>query len=75
MAELLLEHTFGQWRVFADSAQVSSKAVLLHNGNKFLFILLVHAVHLKETCEKPRVLLQKDAVTNTGGICVLTVML
>jgi len=32
--------------------KVSLKAVLLHNGNKFPSISLVHAIHMKETCKK-----------------------
>jgi len=51
MEELQLEHTSGQWRLFIDLSKISLKAVLLHNGNKFLSIPLVHAVHVKETYE------------------------
>jgi len=48
------------------------KAVLLHNGNKFLSIWLAHAVHMTETYENLQVLLQKYAMKNTGGMYVLT---
>ena len=56
--ELLLEHTSGQWIGFTDSSEARVKAVLLHNGNKFTLIPLIHAVHVKETYENPHVLLQ-----------------
>jgi len=51
MGELQLEHISGQWRLFIDLSKISMKAVLLHNGNKFLSIPLVHAVLMKETYE------------------------
>ena len=51
MEKLQLEHTSGQWRLFINLSKISLKAVLLHNGNKFLSILLVLAVHMKETYE------------------------
>jgi hypothetical protein len=59
MEELQLEHTSEQWGFFIDLSKVSLKAVLLHNGNTFLSIPLVHAVHVKEMCENHQVLLQK----------------
>jgi hypothetical protein len=37
MEKLQLEHTSGQWRLVIDSSKVSLKAVLLHNGNKFVY--------------------------------------
>jgi len=49
LEELQLEHTYEQWRLFVDSSKVTLKAVLLHKGNKYLAILLAHAVHMKET--------------------------
>ena len=49
MEELQLQHAAHQWRLFIDSYMLSSKAVLLHNGNKLPSIPLNHAVHMKET--------------------------
>ena len=40
-----------EWRLFIDSLSKSLKAVLLHNGNKYPFLPLAHSVHLKETYE------------------------
>lgn len=37
-----------EWRLFIDSSKSSLKAVLLHNGNKFPSIPIVHAVGKKE---------------------------
>jgi len=59
MEELQHEHPSWQWRLFIDSSTVSLKAALLHNGNKFPSIPLIHAVHVKETYENLQVLLQK----------------
>jgi len=33
------EYNPDQWRLFIDSSKVSLKAVLLHNGNRFLPLL------------------------------------
>jgi hypothetical protein len=72
MEELQLEHTSRQWRFLTDLSMVSLKAVLLHNGNTFLSIPLVHAVHMKEMYEYLQVFsAKKYALKNTGGICVL----
>jgi len=48
--------------VFTDSFKVSSKAVLLHNGNKYPSVPLARAVHMKETYETLQVLLQENAL-------------
>jgi len=37
MEKLQLEHASGQWRLVIDSSKVNFKAVLLHNGNKFIY--------------------------------------
>jgi hypothetical protein len=47
MEELQLEHTFVQWRLYIDSSKINLKTVLLHNGNKFAYIPMAHAVHIK----------------------------
>ena len=59
MEELQLEHTSGHWRLFIDSSEVSMKAVLLHNGNKFPSVPLAYAVHVQEIYKNLQVLLQK----------------
>jgi hypothetical protein len=70
--ELRLEHTSGQLRLSIHLSEVSLKAVLPHDGNKFPSIPLVHAVHVKGTFEKLQVLLQKKKYTvkSIGGIFV-----
>ena len=37
--------------LFIDSSKVNLKAVLLHNGNKYPYLPLDHAVNMKETYE------------------------
>ena len=46
------------WRLFIDSSKRSLKAVLLHNGNVYPFIQIVHSVQIKEDCESVKTLLQ-----------------
>ena len=48
MEELQPEYTSGQWRLLIYSSKVSWKSVLLHNGNTFPSVPLVHAVHMQE---------------------------
>ena len=48
-----------QWCLFIDSSKVSLKVVLLHNGNKFPSIPLVHAATMKESYESVKLLLGK----------------
>lgn len=36
-----------EWRLFIDSSKTSLKGVLLHNGNLFASVPIVHSVHLK----------------------------
>ena len=40
-----------QWRLFLDSSKLSLKAVLLHNGNTLPSIPVGYAIHMKETYE------------------------
>ncbi|UYV61959.1 hypothetical protein LAZ67_1007169 [Cordylochernes scorpioides] len=53
------DHDTEQWRLFVDSSKISLKAVLLHNGNKFLSVPLAHASNMKETYEHMKLLLKK----------------
>lgn len=47
-----------QWRLFIDSSKRSLKGVLLHNGNLFGSIPIIHSVHLKESYENLKALLK-----------------
>ena len=40
-----------QWRLFINSSKASLKVVLLHKGNRFPSLPLVHAANMKEICE------------------------
>ena len=46
-----------EWRLFFDSSSKSLKAVLLQNGNKYPSLPLAHSVHLKETYENVKTML------------------
>ena len=46
-----------EWRLFIDSSLKSLRAVLLHNGNKYPSLPLAHSVHLKETYENVKTVL------------------
>jgi hypothetical protein len=37
MEALEHQHNTPEWRLFIDSSKVNLKAVLLHNGNKYLW--------------------------------------
>ena len=58
MGQLKLNYNTEDWRLFVDSFRISLKAVLLHNGNEKPSIPIAHAVHMKETYENMRNLLQ-----------------
>lgn len=47
------------WRLFTDSSKESLKAVLLHNGNKFAAVPIVHSTIIKESYESFKFLLEK----------------
>jgi hypothetical protein len=59
MAALGQDHKTDEWRLFVDSSKHSVKAVLLHNGNKNPSIPIAYAVHMKETYENMKNLLDK----------------
>ena len=46
-----------EWRLFIGSSSESPNAVLLHNGNKCPYLPLAHSVHLKETYENVKTVL------------------
>jgi hypothetical protein len=45
------------WRKFIDSSKVRLKAVLLHNGNIYPSVPLAYSVHMKQSLERMRTLL------------------
>ncbi|UYV67940.1 hypothetical protein LAZ67_5002553 [Cordylochernes scorpioides] len=53
------DHDTEEWRLFIDSSNISMKAVLLHNGNKFPSVPIAHASNMKETYENMKLLLKK----------------
>ena len=54
---LNLNYDRTEWRLFIDSSKLSSKAVLLHNGNCLPSVPIGYAVHMKETYINMKVLL------------------
>jgi hypothetical protein len=46
-----------EWRLFLDSSKRSLKCVLLHNGNDFGAVPVGHSVHLRETHDDIRVVM------------------
>ena len=59
MNALGIKHDLQKWRLFIDSSKLSLKAVLLRNGNQHPCIPVGHAVHMKETYENLKQLLNK----------------
>ncbi|KAK5643931.1 hypothetical protein RI129_007776 [Pyrocoelia pectoralis] len=59
MSSLRLVHNPEDWRLFIDSSKLSLKAVLLHNGNVLQSVPIGHAVHMKESYENVKLLLNK----------------
>jgi len=50
-------HDPEEWRLFVDSWKLGLKAVLLHNGNRLPSIPVAHVVHVKETYDNLKQLL------------------
>jgi len=46
------------WRLFIDSSKLSLKAVPLHNGNTLPSIPVGHSVHIKESYENMKILME-----------------
>jgi hypothetical protein len=59
MQEMRITHNAQEWRLLIDSSKLSLKAVLLHNTNQLPSIPVGHAVHMKETYENLKQLLEK----------------
>jgi predicted esterase len=65
-----IKHNLQDWRLFIDSSKLSLKVVLLHNGNQHPSIPVGHAVHMKETQENLKQLLNKHEYSKYGwNIC------
>lgn len=70
MSSLGTTHDPEHWRLFIDSSKTSLKAVLLHNGNILASVPVGHSVHMKETYENLKLLLDKIKYENyTWTIC------
>ena len=57
--ELKEKYDPSEWRLFIDSFVRSLKAVLLHNGNIKHSIPIAHSVHLNESYENIKIILEK----------------
>jgi len=66
MNALGIKHDLQEWRLFIDSSKLSLKAMLLHNGNQHPSIPVGHDVHMKETYENLKPLLNKLEYTKYG---------
>ena len=47
------------WRIFIDNSKISSKCVLLHNGNVYGSVPIAHSTKLKEKYEEIKLVLEK----------------
>jgi len=54
-----IKHDPQEWRLFIESSKLSLKAALLHNGKQHPSIPVGHVVHMKETYENLKQLLNK----------------
>jgi hypothetical protein len=52
-----VHYSVSDWRLFVYSSQSSLQGVLLHNGNAFASISVAHSIHLRETCDSLKCLL------------------
>ena len=63
-------HSPRDWRLFIDSSKRSLKAVLLHIGNQKPCIPIAHSLHLNETHENMKILLDAiDYKNHQWNIC------
>lgn len=66
-----LPHDPAGYRLCLDSSKLSFKAVLLDNGNIYPSIPVDHVVHMKETNEYIKELLESIKYTDLNGKFVL----
>ena len=66
MNTLGIKYDQQEFLLFLDPSKLSLKSVLLHNGNQHPFIPVGHAVHMKETYEKQKELLNKLECSKYG---------
>jgi len=66
MNALGIEHDPLGWRLFIDSSKLSLKAGLLRNGNQHPCIPVGHVVHVKQTYENLKQLLNKLEYSKYG---------
>lgn len=66
-----LPHDPAGYRLCLDSSKLSFKAVLLDNGNIYPSIPVDHVVHMKETYEYIKELLESIKYTDLNGKFVL----
>jgi hypothetical protein len=59
MGALGQDHKTDEWQLFVDSSINNLKAVLLQNGNKHPSIPIAYALHMKETYENMKNILDK----------------
>ena len=72
MNSLGIKYDPQEWRLFIDSSKLSLKAVLLHNGNQHPSIPVGHVVHMNETYENLKLLLNKPEYSQYGWHIVVT---
>lgn len=58
LSALNINHISDQWRLFIDASKLSLKAVLLHNGNQLPSIPIGYSVHMKESYDSLKLLLE-----------------
>ena len=68
MKSMGLDYVATEWRLFNDSSTRISKAVLLHNGNKYSLIPIGHSVQMKETHDNMDQLLSDLNYHNHGWL-------
>jgi hypothetical protein len=59
------------WVLFINCSKRSLKAVLLHNGNNVASIPIAHSIHLNETYENLRIVLEKINWNLCGNMKIL----
>jgi len=66
MNALGIKHDPQEWRLCIYSSKLSLKALLLHNGNQHPSIPVGHSLHIKETYENLKQLLNKLQYSRYG---------